>query len=192
VKGEDFDVGEDIRSSLGEFAWRRTRASGQGRRPPARAAAAMLLALTVAALAVAGPAAAAPTRRVSLNAIMPDFMCVLCHEPLDVSQSPEALQERSFLAGLVAKGETKTQIENAMVAQYSPAVLGVPKAKGFNAVLYILPPVVLLAGLASLAVLIPRWRRRGRSAAALAVAPEPALDAADAQRLDEELARYQG
>lgn len=150
----------------------------------------MVLALSLAA--IAGPAAAAPTRRVSLNAIMPDFMCVVCHEPLNVAQSPQATQERSLLVSLIAKGETKQQIENSMVAQYTPAVLGVPKAKGFNAFLYILPPVVLLAGLASLAVLLPRWRRRGRAAAALAEAPPPALDEADAKRLEEELARYDG
>jgi cytochrome c-type biogenesis protein CcmH/NrfF len=144
------------------------------------------------ALAIAAPAAAAPTRRVSLNAILPDFMCVVCHEPLNVAQSPEADQERSLLVSLIAQGETKQQIENVMVTQYTAAVLGVPKAKGFNAVLYILPPVVLLAGLASLSVLLPRWRRRGRAAAAaaLAVGPEPELDAADAKRLEDELARY--
>jgi hypothetical protein len=58
--------------------------------------------------------------------------------------------------------------------------------------LYILPPVVLLAGLAALAVVLPRWRRRGRAAAALAVPAEAELDTADAKRLDEELARYDG
>ena len=173
-----------------EFAWRRTR--GQDRRHAARPAAAMLLAVTIAALAIAGPATAAATSRVSLNGIMPEFMCVLCHEPLDVAQSPEALQERSFLVSLIAKGETKPQIENAMIAQYGSGVLGVPKAKGFNAILYILPPVVLLAGVASLAVLIPRWRRRGRAATALAAPPGAGLDAADAERLEEELARYDG
>jgi cytochrome c-type biogenesis protein CcmH/NrfF len=164
-----------------------------GGRPKATAVARATLALLVAAFAIAGPAvpaaAAAPTRRVSLNAIMPYFMCVVCHEALDVAQSPQAMQERSFLVGLIAKGDTKSQIENAMVAQYTPAVLGVPKAKGFNAVLYVLPPVVLLAAIASLAVLIPRWRRRGRTADALA-APAPELDSADAKRLDEELARF--
>jgi|HubBroStandDraft_1064217.scaffolds.fasta_scaffold141085_2 cytochrome c-type biogenesis protein CcmH/NrfF len=149
-----------------------------------------LLALTALALLTAVAPVAAASPRVSLNGILPDFMCVVCHEPLNVAQSPEADQERSLLVSLIAKGETKAQIESTMVAQYTPAVLGVPKAKGFNAVLYILPPVVLLAGLASLAVLIPRWRRRGVAAAAVAAATEPPLDEADAKRLDEELARY--
>jgi len=153
-------------------------------------AALTLLALTALALATAAAPAAAATRRVSLNGILPDFMCVVCHEPLNVAQAPEADQERSLLVSLIAKGETKAQIESTMVAQYTSAVLGVPKAKGFNAVLYILPPVVLLAALASLAVLIPRWRRRGEAAAAVAVATQPPLDEADTKRLDEELARY--
>ena len=157
------------------------------------AAIALALTLAIAAPASAAPAAAAPKPRLSLTGIEPDFMCVVCHEPLNVADAPEAAQERSELGLLVAKGETLPQIETAMVAQYSSAVLGDPKAKGFNAVLYILPPVLLLAGLASLAVILPRWRRRARAAAAEAdAAPPPQLDSADASRLDEELARYQG
>jgi cytochrome c-type biogenesis protein CcmH len=162
------------------------------RRRPGRPAAALLLAAAITALAIAAPVAAAPRPGLSLSQLEPDFMCVLCHEPLNASQSPQANQERSIITSLLAKGETTAQIENAMVANYGPAVLAVPKATGFNAVLYILPPVVLLAGLAALAVVLPRWRRRGRAAAALAVPAEAELDTADAKRLDEELARYDG
>jgi cytochrome c-type biogenesis protein CcmH len=161
-------------------------------RRAARAVAAILAALAITALAIAAPASAAPRPGVSLTELEPYFMCVVCHEPLNVSQSPQANQERSFMSGLIAQGETKAQIQTAMVTQYGAAVLGVPKATGFNAVLYILPPVVLLAALASLAVLLPRWRRRGRAAAAMVVPAQGALDTADAKRLDEELARYDG
>jgi cytochrome c-type biogenesis protein CcmH/NrfF len=119
-------------------------------------------------------------------------MCATCHEPLNVAQSPQAFAERSYLAGLIARGENKSQIDNAMIATYGPTVLSEPKAQGFNALLYILHPVALLAGLAALAVLIPRWRRRGRAAAAVAVPAGPALGAADAKRLEEELSRYDG
>lgn len=158
---------------------------------------AFALALAIAAPASAVPysalaAAPAPKPRVSATTIMPDFVCVTCHEPLNVAQSPQALAERSYMSSLVAKGETLPQIESAMVGQYGPAVLGVPKAKGFNAVLYILPPVLLLAGIASLAVILPRWRRRARAAAAQSAPAGPPLDTADARRLDEELARYKG
>jgi cytochrome c-type biogenesis protein CcmH len=141
---------------------------------------------------MAAPVTAAPRPGVSLTDLEQYYMCVVCHQPLNVSQSPQALQERSILSGLINKGETKAQIESAMVYQYGEAVLGVPKATGFNVVFYILPPVVLLAAIASLAVLLPRWRRRGRAAAAVAAPAPGALKSADAKRLDEELARYDG
>ena len=53
-------------------------------------------------------------------------MCVVCKTPLAVSQSPQADGERTFISGLIAKGETKAQIVKAMVAQYGPAVLALP------------------------------------------------------------------
>jgi len=146
------------------------------------------------ALTIVAPVAAEPKQRVSLTEVEPYVMCVTCKEPLNVAQSPQALAERSYISGLIAKGETKAQIENALVGQYGPTVLGVPRARGFNVFFYVLPPVLLLAGIASLAVLIPRWRRRARAAAAVEAAapPAPALAVADAARLEEELARYDG
>jgi cytochrome c-type biogenesis protein CcmH len=121
-----------------------------------------------------------------------DFMCVVCHEALNVSQAPEADQERSVISGLIARGDTRAQIDRAMVAEYGSSVLAVPRAQGFNVVLYVLPPALVLAGLAALAVLLPRWRGRARAAAAETVVTEPPLDSADAKRLEEELARYDG
>lgn len=156
--------------------------------------AAILLALAIAVLASAASAAAAPRPGLTLTGLEPDFMCVLCHEGLNVSQSAQADQERSVISGLIAQGKTKAQIEAAMVAQYTTAVLAVPRVQGFNIVLYVLPPVLVLAGLVALAVLLPRWRRRARAAATAGgtengIAP---LDPADAKRLDVELARYDG
>ncbi|HWF36220.1 MAG TPA: cytochrome c-type biogenesis protein CcmH [Solirubrobacteraceae bacterium] len=153
---------------------------------------AILVVLALAALVMAAPVAAAPGRGLTVTELEPNYMCTVCHEPLNASQSPEAAQERAVIGSLIAQGDTAAQIETAMVAQYGPAVLAVPSASGFNAVLYILPPVVLLAALGSLAVLLPRWRRRGRAAEALAVPGASALDSADAERLEEELARYDG
>jgi len=59
-------------------------------------------------------------------------MCVSCHEPLALAQSPQADSERAFVSMLIAKGLTKAQIENQLVAQYGPSVLGKPPAHGFN------------------------------------------------------------
>jgi cytochrome c-type biogenesis protein CcmH/NrfF len=87
--------------------------------------------------------------------------------------------------------ESKPQVEQALVAQYGPAVLGRPPAHGFNLTVYVLPPAILVLGLATLALTLPRWRRRAR-AGARPVSTGSAVDPADAKRLDEELARYEG
>jgi cytochrome c-type biogenesis protein CcmH len=154
---------------------------------PALAAAA---ALTVAAAPVT---AAAATPRTSLTAIWNDVMCVSCHEPLAVAQSPQAYAERDYIRGLVNEGYTKPQIERALVAQYGPSVLGRPPAHGFNLTVYILPPALLIAGIGILLVALPRWRRRARAAAAArAPAAGGPLSAADERRLEDELSHFPG
>ncbi len=134
----------------------------------------------------------APTPRASLTDIENDVMCTVCHESLAVAQSPEALAERGFISRLIARGETKAQIERALVANYGPSVLAVPPAHGFNLTIYILPPALLLAGIVTLAVALPRWRRRARAQTPSTEASGPSLRAADAQRLESELARFDG
>ena len=63
-----------------------------------------------------------------------------------------------------------------------------------NFTVYVLPPALVLLGLATLAIVLPRWRRRTRAARAQATAaqPPPPPATADAQRLDEELSHFAG
>ena len=148
------------------------------------------LAVTLSAALAPPASAAAITPRTSLTDVESDVMCVSCREPLAVAQSPQAIDERAFIARLVAQGQTKAQIERALVDQYSPAVLGRPPARGFNLTVYVLPPAVVALGLATLAIALPRWRRRTRAAAASPQAAAVALDPPDARRLERDLARY--
>jgi cytochrome c-type biogenesis protein CcmH len=159
--------------------------------------AAAAVVLVIATLASPTPASAtAATPRASLTDIEQDVMCVSCREPLAVAQSAQADFERAFIRTLIARGETKPQIEQTLVAQYGPSVLGKPPASGFNLTVYILPPALLIAGAVMLAIALPRWRTRTRAAtgaSAAASAPRavgPTLGAADARRLDEDLARF--
>jgi cytochrome c-type biogenesis protein CcmH len=138
-------------------------------------------------------AAADTTPKASLTDIENDVMCVSCHEPLAVAQSPQAIAERNYVRTLIAQGQTKAQIEQALVGQYGPAVLGKPPAHGFNLTVYILPPLILIAGIGTLVLLLPKWRRRSKAnAKARTTVPEPSIATADAHRLDEELRRYGG
>ncbi len=150
---------------------------------------AAVLALT---LPVAPAAVGAVQPRASLTDVENDVMCVACHEPLAVAESPQAYAERDYIRSLIGQGETKAQIERALVAQYGPAVLGRPPAHGFNLTVYILPPALVLIGAAVLAFTLPKWRRRSRAAAAAARArTAPELSPEDAQRLEDDLVRHQ-
>ncbi len=155
----------------------------------------MALAL-VAGLALAStPVASARTPHIVVRAnytdVLNDVMCTSCHEPLALAQSPQAISERSFIRRLIGQGDTKPEIENALVVQYGEAVLGKPPASGFNLTVYILPPALVLAGIAFLAFTLPKWRRRARIAASTPLAAGPALGADDTQRLNEDLARFE-
>jgi cytochrome c-type biogenesis protein CcmH len=141
-------------------------------------------------LAWAAQASGAVPPRTSLTAVENDLMCVACHQPLAVSQSPQAESERRLISHLISLGDTKAQIEHVMVAQYGPSVLAKPPAHGFNLSVYVIPPAAVLVGLAVVGFALVRWRRakqdEERSAAA---AP---LTERDARRLQEDLARYKG
>jgi cytochrome c-type biogenesis protein CcmH/NrfF len=137
--------------------------------------------------AAASPAAA--DSRPSLPAIERQVMCVTCKIPLDVAQSPQADRERAFIQSLIDRGENEAQIKRTLVSQYGPAVLALPSAHGFDLAAYLVPLAAVLALLAALAVLLPRWRRQtsGRDGPD---APPPTLSPGDAARLDADLARF--
>jgi cytochrome c-type biogenesis protein CcmH len=140
-------------------------------------------------LALAAPAIANANSSPSLPVIERQVMCVTCKIPLNVAQSPQADRERAFIQGLIAEGRSEAQIKQALVGQYGPTVLGLPKANGFDLSAYLVPLAVVLALVAVLLVLLPRWRRRARAQAAALAAPTP-LPPDDAARLDSDLARY--
>jgi cytochrome c-type biogenesis protein CcmH/NrfF len=141
-------------------------------------------------LSVWAPAALAAQPKVSLTGIESQFMCTSCHEPLPLAQSPQAQSEKQFLAGLVNHGLTAGQIRAQMVANYGVAVLGQPPAQGFNLTVYILPPVLVLLGVGGLLYTLPKWRARSRRAAAERPQGAPPLEPGEAERLDQDLARF--
>jgi cytochrome c-type biogenesis protein CcmH len=147
----------------------------------------VLLALGAAGTGAAGAAGEVP--RTSLPVIERQVMCVTCKIPLNVAQSPQADRERAFIQGLIGQGYSEAQIKNALVGQYGPAVLALPRARGFNLAAYLVPLAAALLLLATLALLLPRWRRNARTAAPAGERPE-ALSPADAVRLDADLARF--
>jgi cytochrome c-type biogenesis protein CcmH len=147
----------------------------------------VVVGLTAGALAAPVGSIAAPTP--SLPAIERQVMCVSCKIPLNVAESQQADRERVFIRGLIGHGDSEAQIKRSLVAQYGPAVLGLPSTRGFDLAAYLVPLAVVVGLLAMVAMLLPRWRRRGR-ARRDPPPPPPKLDASDAERLNADLARF--
>jgi cytochrome c-type biogenesis protein CcmH len=145
--------------------------------------------LAVAALLVASAAgvAEAAEPRASLPDIEDEVMCPTCGVPLSHAFSPQAERQRGFIRAQIARGRSKEQIKQALVAEFGESVLASPRDEGFELTAYLAPVGAVLIAALSLGVGMIRWRRR-RSAPAGAGAPEPSP--AEAARLDRDLARY--
>jgi cytochrome c-type biogenesis protein CcmH len=159
------------------------------RRPPRRRLTIVIGAL-LAACALVGPAAsAAAASRPSLPAIERQVMCVTCKIPLNVAQSLQADRERAFIREQIRAGRDEATIKRALVGQYGPAVLGLPSTHGFDASVYLVPLLVVLALLGLMLALLPRWRRQARAQARAGAAAAP-IPETDRARLDADLARF--
>lgn len=142
----------------------------------------------VAAFAALAPAALAATPRTTLPDVEDEVMCVECGTALNVSQSPVANQERDLIRRLIAQGQTKAQIKAQLVDTYGEDVLAEPSDSGIGLAAWWIPVVLAPLGLLVALLAARRWRRRARGAPATAAAP--AIEDADAKRLDAELAAF--
>ncbi|HKN93292.1 MAG TPA: cytochrome c-type biogenesis protein CcmH [Thermoleophilaceae bacterium] len=154
-----------------------------------------LIPLLLAALLAAAPAAsaAAPPHRASLSDLEDEVMCLVCGTTLNVSDSPQADRERAFIRALIDRGETKSQIKTALVAQYGPRVLASPPDSGFDLTVWIVPGLaVILAGI-GIAFAVARWRRArpaGQSGPLPVAAGKAPAGGGDGARLRSDLERY--
>lgn len=142
-------------------------------------------------LALAAPLTALGAPRASQTALESEVMCPVCGTLLELAESPQAQREKAFIARQIAAGKSAGQVKDALVAEYGRAVLALPEGSGFSLSAYLVPIVAFLLAAVALGFGVWRWRGAagdppsGRSAAAAADPSE-----ADAERLDEDLARY--
>jgi cytochrome c-type biogenesis protein CcmH len=149
--------------------------------------AAVLLCAAAALAPAAGAAAATP--QTSLSEISGEVMCPVCGTLLELAESPQALREKAFVERLVDEGKSKQQIKDALVAEYGDEVLALPQGSGFSLSAYLVPIVAFIVAAIALAIGVLRWRRSSGSrddGAAASTGPS----AADSERLDADLARY--
>jgi cytochrome c-type biogenesis protein CcmH len=142
--------------------------------------------LVLVAALIAVPTALASERHPTLAELEGEVMCPVCGTTLDQSSSPAAQQIKRVIARRIAAGDTKSEIENRLVAEYGEAILAAPRHKGFGLLAWWLPVAGILAAAAALGVGAWRWSRRGEPETEAPV-PDPALE----RRLDDELARWE-
>jgi cytochrome c-type biogenesis protein CcmH len=95
-----------------------------------------------------------------VNAIAKQLYCPVCENiPLDVCGTQACAQWRELIREKLAQGWTEDQIKMYFVEQYGDRVLATPPARGLNWLVYIIPPLAILAGLFILFRAFHAWKR---------------------------------
>jgi cytochrome c-type biogenesis protein CcmH len=140
----------------------------------------------VIVLLSAGPASAQEPRA-TLPDIEDEVMCPICGTLLAQSESPQADRERALIRKLIARGQDKEQIKDALVAEYGPRVLATPSGHGFDLLAWLVPGLGILLAAAAVGYGLRRALRRGSPRPA---EPEP-LDPIDAARLESDMRKHE-
>jgi cytochrome c-type biogenesis protein CcmH len=152
-----------------------------------RRAAALLLALALLLAAGCGGESEEPP---TLAEMEKKFICPTCQTTLELSNAPIAERMREFIRQRIEAGDSESEIEAALVAQFGEAVLASPPKEGFNLLAWVLPLAGGAIAVAAGAVALRRWSR-ARPEAPPAVSGAPPLDPDLERRIDEELGRFE-
>jgi cytochrome c-type biogenesis protein CcmH len=122
-----------------------------------------------------------------VNAIARQLYCPVCENiPLDVCPTTACAQWRALIREKLAQGWTEEQIKQYFVEQYGARVLGEPPRQGWNWLVYILPPLLVIGGLFVVFRLFRSWK----SPATAAVPPAGEADS-PGKETDEYLKRFE-
>lgn len=73
---------------------------------------------------------------------------------------PNLTQETTELRAAIGRGDSNNAILTAFQNEYGPTVLAAPWLSRFNIVAWIVPPALLILGLAGTFLLVRKWRLR--------------------------------
>jgi cytochrome c-type biogenesis protein CcmH len=124
----------------------------------------LLVFVIVAFLAVGASRASGPsTPAERADAIAKRVACPVCDgESVYESRNTASINLRTAISQLVNEGRTSDdEIVATIERSYGGRVLLVPKASGFDALVWALPVTALVCAIAGLAVTFRRWRREG-------------------------------
>jgi len=117
------------------------------------------------------------------------LMCPTCHVPLEQSDSQAAQDIRNYIQQRHNAGWSEQRTKQALISRFGTPILAAPPFKGFDALAWLVPGLILGVGAASALGVAWSWSHRGRVAPVPKqfAAPDPELLArieADLERLD--------
>lgn len=122
-----------------------------------------------------------------VNAIAKQMFCPVCENvPLDVCPTQACAQWRELIRQRLSEGWSEQQIKDYFVAQYGDRVLAEPPRTGLNWLVYIIPPLIVLAGVYIVVRVLQSWKVQPAQSAQTA---PPTIDDDYVRRLEEELKR---
>ncbi len=122
-----------------------------------------------------------------VNRIAHQLYCPVCENtPLDVCPTEACRQWRALIRQQLEQGMTEDQIKQYFVDHYGARVLAEPPRTGLNWLVYILPPVLILAGAFMLFRAFRSWTKPAAAPTAEGSKEEAPQDEYVA-RLEEEL-----
>ncbi len=120
---------------------------------------ALLLTATLASNALAQEPRPTPSDD-EVNAVAKELFCPVCENtPLDVCPTEACKQWRALIRQQLAEGKTKEEIHQYFVVQYGARVLSEPPREGLNWLVYIVPPVLFVAGVVILFSVFRSWKK---------------------------------
>ena len=117
-----------------------------------------------------------------VNAVAKQLFCPVCENtPLDVCPTQACAEWRELIREKLAEGWSEEQIKNYFVEQYGARVLGAPPARGLNWLVYLIPPIAILAGGYILYRAMRSWKQ----------APQPVVSSSEEAPKDEYITRLE-
>jgi cytochrome c-type biogenesis protein CcmH len=125
-----------------------------------------------------------------VNAIAKQLYCPVCENiPLDNCGTLACQQWREVIRDKLSEGWSEDQIKTYFVDQYGDRVLAEPPPRGLNLLVYIVPPLVFIAGAVILLQAMKAWRAPQTEGPTPADTSKTAEDEEYIKRLEEELTR---
>lgn len=122
-------------------------------------------AVPASAPAAAAQAAADGELEARTTAVASTLRCPVCQgESIQDSPSDLAQDMRALVREQLRAGKTPEEVKAYFVGRYGEWILLEPKMTGLNILLYVFPVVLVLGGLALVAVLVRKWSSPAPSA----------------------------